>query len=94
MIFNPLTTGVEAADQTRRAGRLGVTGGGGWEGGGGGGGSWGYVSSPTRGAGFKNVNRFGLAVRRQAGKRKDRPRFDTASALLSLLKGCGLWTVL
>ena len=38
------------------------------------------------------VSRSGLAVRRQAGKRKD-PRFDTASALLSLQKGCGLWTL-
>ena len=34
------------------------------------------------------MSRFGLAVRRKAGKRK-----DLGSAVLSLQKGCGLWTL-
>ena len=37
--------------------------------------------------------RFGLAVRRQTGTEAEGPRFDTASALLSLQEGCGLWTL-
>ena len=39
----------------------------------------------------QNVNRFSLAIRRYAGKQKG-PRFESTSALLSLRKGCGLWT--
>ena len=34
---------------------------------------------------FCSVSRFGLAV-------LDGPQLDTASALLSLQRGCGLWT--
>ena len=38
------------------------------------------------------VSRFGLAVRRQAGKQKDLGSIPP-SARLSLQKGCGLWTL-
>ena len=42
---------------------------------------------------MRSVSRFGLAVRRQAGKRKDLGSILLASAVLSLQKGCGLWTL-
>ena len=40
---------------------------------------------------YKKANRFGLAVRREAGKQKGLARFRFACPFSS--KGCGLWTL-